>query len=125
MTLPMAEGPRDGDFARYVEQLAQGAAPLPAPPAQAPANRAHDGLPVKASTSRAVGRPVQTADKRILVLAGSPVTRLKVQVVVAAVAVGLTALFVPRLLTPLLVFVGFWLLSAIIRWAVAAAKHSS
>lgn len=119
MTLPMAEGPRDGDFARYVEQLTGGAPqaglPPPAPGATdtGTGKVARPAAPVSRRSVKATG---PAAAKGGSEGAGSAAAWFKLQAAVAAAMVGLTLVFMPRLIAAALVFAGALLVSAVIRW---------
>ena len=124
MTLPMVDGPKDGDFARYVEQLAHGAPAQPAAPSSLPAEAVQAKLEA-AALAVVRGRSLGAAKKGAPAPGGSPGMRFKLQLWAAAAMMMLVVVLAPRLSGPVLIFVGLWLVSALIRWVAAAAGRSS
>lgn len=127
MTLPMVDGPKDGDFARYVEQLAHGA---PAQPAPSAASSSLPAQTVQAKLEAAAlavvrGRSLGAAKKGAPAPGGHPGMRFKLQLWAAAAVMALVVVLAPRLSGPVLIFVGLWLVSALIRWVAAAVGRSS
>lgn len=119
MNLSMGEGPRDGDYARYVERLSMGGAPSATPPAGVPT-----ATPVGArgEMADAVRQVLTTAARtRRKRPAAAPVglkTRFIARLWMAAMVLIVARLYMPRFMPALLVLAVAWLIGTLIRdWA--------
>lgn len=124
MNLPMSEGPRDGDYARYVEQLSGGGVP-PAAPAAAPSAVSGAASSAGASSgaqgqsaSSARRPPARAGGKRGPVTPVNAMARLIRRLAMAGMILIMTRMFSPRFMTATMVLLVAWLIGTLIRdWA--------